>query len=124
MVRLKRHRFEELVRQALEELPESVTSHMDNVDVVVREWPSPGDLEAAGLEHRRDLLGLYNGVPLTERDNYNMVLPDVITIFRRPIEARCGTAEEVIREIRVTVTHEVAHHFGISDDTLDQTAYA
>ena len=123
MVRLPRRRFEELVRQALDELPSPIKSRMDNVDIVVQEWPTPSDLDDAGLHSRRELLGLYQGVPLTERSDYTMVLPDIITIFRRPIEARCATAEEVVQEVRVTVVHEVAHHFGISDDALEETAY-
>lgn len=96
---------------------------MDNVDVVVDEWPSPDDLEEAGLDDRHDLFGLYQGVPLTERTHYDMALPDKITIFQRPIEVACATRADVVKEVRVTVIHEVAHHFGLSDAALNRTEY-
>ncbi len=123
MVRLQRREFERLVREALESLPPFIKAHMDNVDVVVKEWPTRDDLEWAGMEDRHELLALYQGVPLTERSDYNMVLPDVITIFQRPLQERCGVPEAVVEEVRITVVHEVAHHFGIDDQALDQTAY-
>ncbi|MCZ6614520.1 MAG: metallopeptidase family protein [Chloroflexi bacterium] len=123
MVRLRRWEFEQLVIRALENIPVPIKSRMDNVDVVVREWPSPDDLAVANISDPHDLLGLYHGIPLTERSDYTMELPDVITIFHRPVEARCATKEAVVEEVRVTVVHEVAHHFGISDQTLDDTPY-
>ena len=95
MVRISRQEFERLVLKALEGLPPSIQERMDNVDVVVRDWPSRADLEEAGLTDRHDLFGLYQGVPLTERDHYNMVLPDKITIFRHPIEAACDSRAAV-----------------------------
>ena len=123
MVRLRRWEFEQLVLRALANIPVPIKSRMDNVDVVVREWPSPDDLAVANISDPHDLLGLYHGIPLTERSDYTMELPDVITIFHRPVEARCATKEAVVEEVRVTVVHEVAHHFGISDQTLDDTPY-
>jgi len=87
---------------------------MDNVWVMVEE-------RARG----EDLLGLYEGVPLTERDTYGgMALPDRITIYRRPICEMCETEEEVVETVRDTVIHEVAHHFGIDDDRLDELGWA
>ncbi len=123
MIRLSLREFERLVLKALDGLPLSIRQRMDNVDVVVVEWPSPDDLEEAGLGDRRDLFGLYQGVPLTNRTNYDMALPDKITIFQRPIEAACGIRVDVVNEVRVTVIHEVAHHFGLSDAALDETRY-
>ena len=109
--------------KALEDLPSPVRERLDNVDVVVQDWPSQADLEQTGLTKAHELFGIYQGVPLTDRAHYDMVLPDKITIFRRPIEAACGSKGAVVHEIRITVIHEVAHHFGISDGELEQTHY-
>ena len=99
---------------ALDSIPEGLGRRMDNVWVVVEER-SRGE----------DLLGLYEGVPLTERDAYGgMVLPDRITIYRRPICEMCATEDEVVETVRDTVIHEVAHHFGIDDDRLDELGWA
>ena len=102
-------RFEELVADALDSIPPELGRMMDNVAVVVREG-SPGSR----------LLGRYDGIPLTERDaGYaGMVVPDRITLFRQPILARCADDEEVLEQVRITVIHEVAHHFGIDDERL------
>ncbi|MSQ22111.1 MAG: metallopeptidase family protein [Dehalococcoidia bacterium] len=123
MVRLSLREFERLVLKALDGLPPSIRQRMDNVDVVVEEWPRPDDLEEAGLDDRHDLFGLYQGIPLTERTHYDMALPDKITIFQRPIEAACATRADVVNEVRVTVIYEVAHHFGLSDAELEHTEY-
>ncbi|MEZ5238549.1 MAG: metallopeptidase family protein [Microthrixaceae bacterium] len=107
-------RFEELVGDALDSLPEQLAARMDNVVVVVEE-SHPG-------EH---LLGLYEGVPLTEREFYGaMELPDTVTLFRDPICAISATESEVVEQVRITVVHEVAHHFGIDDDRLDELGWA
>ena len=99
---------------ALDASPRPSGRQMDNVWVVVEER-SRGD----------DLLGLYEGVPLTEREAYGgMVLPDRITIYRRPICEMCETEDEVVETVRDTVIHEVAHHFGIDDDRLDELGWA
>lgn len=109
MVDVPRDRFEELVADALDEIPDELFAMIDNVAVVVRE----------GTEGS-SLLGLYDGIPLTERDaGYDgMVVPDRISIFRRPILAMCADEAEVVEQVRITVIHEVAHHFGIDDDRL------
>jgi len=117
---VKRHDFEKLVLEALESLPPRFQERLDNVDVVVNDRASKEQLLANGLEDPLDLLGLYEGVPITERHGYNMVLPDKITIFQVPIEAICSHRDEMVREIRDTVVHEIAHHFGISDERLDE----
>jgi len=123
MAHLSLREFEQLVLGALDGLPLFIRQRMDNVDVVVGQWPRLDDLEEAGLDDPRDLLGLYQGVPLTKRTNYDMTIPDKITIFQRPIEAACATRAEIVNEVRVTVIHEVAHHFGLSDAALDETQY-
>jgi predicted Zn-dependent protease with MMP-like domain len=110
-------RFEELVALALETLPDEIAARIDNVDIEVREWPTREQARAAGA--RGLLLGLYQGVPLTRRhSSYGMVLPDRITIFQGPIEAISRSEAELVDQVRDTVVHEVAHHFGISDERL------
>jgi predicted Zn-dependent protease with MMP-like domain len=111
--------FEDLVREAVERIPEDFLAIMENVDVQVRRWPTQDQLRESGLEEGETLLGLYHGIPLTERANYNMVLPDIITIFQGPIEAICSSKEEIVEQVRETVVHEVAHYFGITDAELE-----
>ena len=89
------------------------------MDLVVEDWPTKDQLIGSGLEEDELLLGLYEGIPLTERYGYDMVLPDKITLFQKAIESICATDEEVLREIRDTITHEVAHHFGHDDPSLE-----
>lgn len=106
-------RFESMVSEALDGLPPELGRLMRNVAVVVEHDPGPPGL-----------LGLYHGVPLTERThNYSAVLPDQITIYRRAICAMCRTEQDVIDEVRVTVVHEVGHHFGISDERLHELGW-
>ena len=115
MTEIDRASFEELVGEALDTVPEELAALMDNCVVLVEEEPPPGD---------HTLLGLYEGVPLTERDGaYTMALPDRITIFRGPILRVCSTEAEVVDEVRITVVHEIAHHFGIDDDRLHELGY-
>lgn len=105
--------FEDLVVDALDDLPEELASMMDNVAVVVDHDTGPGEL-----------MGLYEGIPLTERDDYGgFAAPDCITIFRRSICESCDTSEEVKEEVRTTVVHEVAHHFGIDDARLHELGW-
>jgi predicted Zn-dependent protease with MMP-like domain len=107
--------FEDLVERALEELPEQLRDHMDNVIVVVEDEPGPED---------GDVLGIYRGVDLTRRDDsYVFALPDEIVIFQGPIERLCEGEDELVEQVRVTVLHEVAHHFGISDDRLAELGW-
>lgn len=115
-----RQRFEEIVEEALASIPDDLWNMIDNVAVMVEEWPLPYQLESVGLRNPRSLLGLYEGIPLTHRTrSYGIVAPDRVTIFRRPIFAACGPNEDAIRQqIRRTVLHEIAHHFGISDARL------
>jgi predicted Zn-dependent protease with MMP-like domain len=118
-IRLDRETFEALVLQALEELPEQFSALLDNVAVVVNDWPGQRTLRAAGLQSPYELLGFYHGIPQTERtSNYGLVAPDKISIYQRPIEAQCQTVDEVTELVGRVVRHEIAHHFGISDDRL------
>ncbi len=106
-------RFERLVADALDSLPPALGEVMDNVIVVVED-----------AHPDEDLLGLYEGVPLTERQDYGgWAMPDRVTLYRLAIGAACDTEEELLDEIAVTVVHEVAHHFGIDDDTLGELGW-
>ena len=112
--------FETLVREALSRIPGEIRGRVENVDLVVEDWPTTEQLAGSGLSQGHYLLGLYEGIPLTERYGYDMVLPDKITLFQGAIEEVCSSDEEIIKEVRDTVVHEVAHHFGIEDDKLEQ----
>lgn len=116
---MQRERFLDLVIKAVEALPGEFRARLENIDVVVADWPSPSQLGAARVGSRLGLLGLYEGVPHVRRTRgYGMVLPDKITVFRRPIEARCQSWAEIEREIARVVRHEIAHHFGTDESTL------
>lgn len=114
VVEMSEDDFDDLVAEALDTLPPELAALMDNVAVFV-ENQKPG---------RPRLLGLYEGVPLTRRGHYySGHLPDRITIFRRPIQRKCASPEEIIEQVRITVVHEVAHHFGISESRLHELGY-
>ena len=107
--------FEALVNQALDDIPDELASLIENVVVLVED-DAPAD--------DPDLLGLYDGVALTERHgDYGMVLPDRILIYRRPLLEMCESAEQLEEEVRITVVHEIAHHFGIDDERLHGLGY-
>ena len=113
MIDVEPGRFEEMVATALDSLPAELGRLMSNVAVTVEHDPGPPGL-----------LGLYEGIPLTSRTTqYTGVLPDRITIYRQAICAICRTADEVAGEVRRTVVHEVAHHFGIDDDRLAELGW-
>jgi predicted Zn-dependent protease with MMP-like domain len=119
---MDRARFEELVANAVDALPEEFIARLENVDVVVQDWPTADQRRRAGLRRGYMLLGLYEGIPITERgQGYGLVPPDKISIFRRPIEAKCKQDNiDIAAEIGAVVKHEIAHHFGISDARLEQ----
>ena len=116
---METEKFEKLVAKAVEGLPDEFRERLDNVDVVVADEPTPRQLSRRDRKRGDTLLGLYEGVPLTERTHgYGYVAPDVITIFQLPLEAMCKTDDQLIKEIQHVVLHEIAHHFGISDARL------
>jgi len=118
---MNRERFEELVARAVETLPEQFLERMENVVVVVEDRPTRAQLAKAGAGRSYTLLGLYEGLPLTRRGrHYNLVVPDKITIFQRPIESRCRNDDEITAEVQKVVLHEIAHHFGIDETTMRQ----
>jgi predicted Zn-dependent protease with MMP-like domain len=111
--------FERVVAEALDALPEEFRNGMDNVDVAVEDWPDLETMRQAGVSHPAQLLGFYHGVPLTKRGyNYNLVLPDKISIYRMPILMHARTRQQVRETIQHVVRHEIAHHFGIDDTHL------
>jgi predicted Zn-dependent protease with MMP-like domain len=106
--------FEKHVAEALDTIPAELAALMDNCVILVEDYPPP-DIP--------NTLGLYSGIPLTERGEFYTGLPDHIQIFRHPILAISETPEQVIEEIRITVVHEIAHHFGINDKRLHELGY-
>ena len=107
-------RFEALVAEALDLIPDELTEAIDNLAVFVVDR-SPED---------PDLLGLYDGIPLTDREHYGgMIMPDRISIYRLAICDICEDEEEIVEQVRITVIHEVAHHFGIDDDRLEELGW-
>ncbi|OKL54282.1 hypothetical protein BSZ39_05115 [Bowdeniella nasicola] len=109
--------FEALVEDGLERIPEALLDMLDNVVMIVEDYP-PDDMP-------QDTLGLYEGVPLTERDEGWLAgaLPDRIFIYQQPLLQMCGSREELVEEVAVTVIHEIAHHFGIDDDALTELGW-
>ncbi len=114
-------KFEQLVVQAIDSLPDEIHERLENIDVVVANMPTRDQLRHLKGKRGGMLLGLYEGVPLTERTHgYGFVMPDKITIFQRPIESICRNDTQVVVEIQRVVRHEIAHHFGIDDDRLEE----
>jgi predicted Zn-dependent protease with MMP-like domain len=116
MVEVTSERFEELVADAIDAVPDDLARRMDNVAIFIED-----------RSRQRGLLGLYQGVPLTQRGSgygIGVTSPDRITIFRENILAHCRTEDEVVRQVTVTVVHEIAHHFGISDARLHELGWA
>jgi predicted Zn-dependent protease with MMP-like domain len=114
VVHVSDDRFEELVEEALAQLPEHLARAIDNVAITI-------DVDAPV----GDLLGEYHGIPLTERDSlsYSGVMPDEVTLFKNTICAVCADEDELRHEVRVTVIHEIGHHFGVDDDRLDELGW-
>jgi predicted Zn-dependent protease with MMP-like domain len=116
---MQREAFEALVARAIDNLPPEFQRKLENVDVVVEDWPTPGQLRQAKHSHPTQLLGLYQGVPQTRRgERYGMVLPDKISIFQKPIEAQCRFGDEIEAKVEEVVRHEIAHHFGLDEKAL------
>jgi len=122
--RVSKRAFEALVVEALDDLPPYIQERLENVAVLVEDWPSPQRIAALGYdEEETELLGLYEGINRVDRSSgYHLVTPDRITLYWRPIveEVGDGGRAALRREIRATVIHEVAHHFGIDDDELER----
>lgn len=118
---MRRQDFEQLVTEALDELPEPFGDYLHNIVVVVEDAPSRELLEEMGLWPDHTLLGLYQGVPLPQRGHsYGNTLPDYITIFQQPIEALCRTPHDIKAMVQDTVRHEIAHYFGLDDEQIER----
>jgi predicted Zn-dependent protease with MMP-like domain len=114
-IELTAEQFDLLVSEALDSIPPELAILIENCVILVEEWPPPDE---------PDLLGLYEGVPITERGHYySGALPDRILIFRAPILRLCDTVAEVVEEVHITVVHEIAHYFGIDDARLHELGY-
>ena len=131
-----------MVQQAYWQLPDSLRDSLDNLDIIVEDVPGPeaeGALDHEGHDHGvadhaghdhdghghgGNLLGLYVGVPLVERFGYDPMMPDCIYIYRLPTLDVCETQDDVVREIRTTLLHEIGHYLGLSEDDLDRLGYA
>ncbi|MCZ2112027.1 MAG: metallopeptidase family protein [Dehalococcoidia bacterium] len=118
---MDRKHFRKLVREAIAEIPDDLLSRVHNVDIIIETRPTARDRKVAGIGPRSLLLGLYHGIPITKRgENYNLVLPDKISIYQEAIESICETDDEVREQVRVTVLHEIGHYFGIDDERLHE----
>ena len=123
-IRLSPGEFADLVSQALRDIPEPLGEYMHDIAVDVEPVPSQRDCELAGVDDPNGLLGLYHGTPLTDRSvEHSGRLPDRITIYQRNIERFCRTRDQVIRQVRKTVFHEVGHHFGLDEADLSDLGY-
>ena len=123
-IRLTEEQFEELVEEALDSLPEQFQPYMENVVVEIRRRPTRRLLEDMDMPPDTTLLGVYQGVPLTEKSVTQTVdWPEKIYIFQQNIEAICHNRREVVQQVRTTVLHEVGHHFGMDEDMLDELGY-
>jgi predicted Zn-dependent protease with MMP-like domain len=121
---VSKKRFEELVEEALAELPEPFAGHLEEVPVEIRQRPTVKELRRVGLEDDELLLGLYQGRPMTERSVEDSGrLPDVIYIFQEDIELVSANERELVEQVRTTVLHEIGHHFGMDEDDLDELGY-
>jgi predicted Zn-dependent protease with MMP-like domain len=118
---MEREKFDELVAKALSELPQEFQERLENITIVVEDWPSSTHLAKLGLRHREELLGLYEGVPLIKRSVWRVIqAPNKITIFQKPIEMRCHFDQDIIKSVQEVVYHEVGHHFGLTDQRLKE----
>ncbi len=119
MIKVSEEVFVQLVEEAIDSIPEALRSEIENVEIIVQEWPTEEQIRQ--VSERRDimLLGLYEGIPRTKRGVwYGQVLPDKITIFRQPLMQLSTDVDNLRARVRHTVIHEIAHHFGISDARL------
>ena len=126
-MRMTAAQFEILVQDAYWGLPESIRASLNNLDIVVEDVPGPeatGAFDPHSHEHGDTLLGLYVGVPLVERYAADPLMPDCIYLYRLPILSMCDTHDEVVREVRTTLLHEIGHYLGLNEQDLDRLGYA
>ena len=121
---VSKQRFAEVVQEALRELPQPFAEHLEEVSVEIKDRPTAKQLKNSGLEEDDLLLGLYVGHPMTQRSvEYSGVLPDAIYIFQEDVELASDSEKELVEQVRITVLHEIGHHFGMDEDDLDELGY-
>lgn len=121
---VSREEFAALVQEAISELPEQFAAALNEVSIEIKTRPTRAQLRSVGLEDDELLMGLYTGQPLTERSVLDHGrLPDTIQIFQEDCEIACDSREQLVAEVRITVLHELGHHFGLSEDELDRLGY-
>jgi predicted Zn-dependent protease with MMP-like domain len=123
-MKLSNKEFDKIVQRAIRRIPDEIRMHLDNILITVRQWPDPDLLEEMGYPPDEPLLGVYWGVPLSERSAAEPPLyPDTIFIFKGPLEEMCAHLQELEDEIEITVVHEIAHFIGISEERLAELGY-
>lgn len=111
--------FERLITRAMDELPQAYIKRLDNVAITYEDEPTPEQVHRMRIDNNHLLLGLYEGIPRTQRSHYNLVLPDKITLFKKPILAVVSNEGELFEQVKRTLWHEIAHHYGLSHDDID-----
>jgi predicted Zn-dependent protease with MMP-like domain len=120
----RRARFRKLVERTVRGLPDGIIDRLENVEIVVDDEPTPEQIDARDGDSG-ELFGIYEGTPLSQRgSSYTMVVPDRIVIFRGPLERACANPSEIAEEVRITVLHELAHHFGFDEDEIEELGLA
>ena len=123
-IHVSRHEFNRIIERAVSRIPREIRARIDNVAIRVETRPSRALLKEMGVPRGETLLGLYDGVALTERSIEDMpARPDCILLFQEPIEEMCDSVEEIEREVEITIVHEIAHFFGIEEERLDALGY-
>jgi predicted Zn-dependent protease with MMP-like domain len=121
---VSKQRFAELVEEALRELPDPFAQHLEEVSVEIKDRPTEKQLKDQGLEEDELLLGLYVGHPMTQRSvEYSGMLPDAIYVFQEDVELVSRSEKDLIQQVRITVLHEIGHHFGMDENDLDELGY-
>jgi predicted Zn-dependent protease with MMP-like domain len=124
MMKLSSTEFDELVKKAINRIPEEIQQHLDNVMISVRRRPSREMIREMGMHTEHELLGLFQGVPLTERSiTAPPLFPDTIFLFQEPLESICSNTEELKEQIEITIVHEVAHFVGMDEERLTELGY-
>ena len=120
---MNQEKFEEIVKEGIGAIPERFLEKLDNVDIVIEDEPTPYQLRKLRALKSSIIFGLYEGVPQTKRWHYGQVLPDKITIFKKPIENFARSEEEIKEIVKDTVWHEIAHHFGMDEKRVRKAEY-
>lgn len=120
MIEVTDEQFQQLIDQALTELPGEHVQSIKNIAILYEDEPTPEQREKLALRHDQSLLGLYEGLPLPQRQGMDRIYPDKITLFRRPLQWQANTVEELKEEIKHTLWHEIAHYYGLDHDRISE----